>query len=502
MSKPLPPPGYKVRVLYESSVMTAKAARILVDAFHNKPIEDYIMKKAKWDRRTFLLVHWDAHERAFKRLHRYHQHSTAKLIHGLVNTNQQNLMYYGGDSTCPICKSAEETLLHVFTCPHASAVTTRQQSLQTLLSTLETAHTPSPVLDAIRHGFTSWHLQPTSSHARALTAGSLRGPDAVLTSAFHEQFCNLGWYHFCLGRVSKKWAAAVIQFTLPDRHPYTPLHWTSLLISALWKYSKSLWAYRNTVVHGATIEEQAQRMISSLHTSTTNRYTEFRANPQLVLPRHAYLFTSRPLEERLRAPYDTLAAWNRSVEEAIQVAQHHLASLRRAATLFFPSSQPSTMTDSDSTFSYESHSTLDTLSFAPTTTTAASTNTMSTVLSSDTFCRQIPGPPSSVSSELSSVVSTDSQSTASARSIGSSTTNTSLPQMSDSASTAAYSRWDSSCSRSAQHNMTLASVSSSFDLDASLFDDDSVDHPRVEDSSSTSQSTSSSIPTSISWSSA
>jgi len=502
MSKPLPPPGYKVRVLYESSVMTAKAARILVDAFHNKPIEDYIMKKAKWDRRTFLLVHWDAHERAFKRLHRYHQHSTAKLIHGLVNTNQQNLMYYGGDSTCPICKSAEETLLHVFTCPHASAVTTRQQSLQTLLSTLETAHTPSPVLDAIRHGFTSWHLQPTGSHARALTAGSLRGPDAVLTSAFHEQFCNLGWYHFCLGRVSKKWAAAVIQFTLPDRHPYTPLHWTSLLISALWKYSKSLWAYRNTVVHGATIEEQAQRMISSLHTSTTNRYTEFRANPQLVLPRHAYLFTSRPLEERLRAPYDTLAAWNRSVEEAIQVAQHHLASLRRAATLFFPSSQPSTMTDSDSTFSYESHSTLDTLSFAPTTTTAASTNTMSTVLSSDTFCRQIPGPPSSVSSELSSVVSTDSQSTASARSIGSSTTNTSLPQMSDSASTAAYSRWDSSCSRSAQHNMTLASVSSSFDLDASLFDDDSVDHPRVEDSSSTSQSTSSSIPTSISWSSA
>jgi hypothetical protein len=55
----------------------------------------------------FDLVHWDAHEQAFKRLHQYHQHSTAKLIHGFVITNRQNNLYYGTTPKCPICLSFE-----------------------------------------------------------------------------------------------------------------------------------------------------------------------------------------------------------------------------------------------------------------------------------------------------------------------------------------------------------------------------------------------------------
>lgn len=168
--------------------------------------------------------------------------------------------------------------------------------------TLENAKTPLPVLDAIQYGFTSWLLQPTSTTARAPTAGSLRGPDAILTTAFHVQSRTNCWYHFCLGRVSKMWAAAVAQYTLPDRHPCTQLHWTSLLVSALWQFSKAFWGHRNEVVHGATIEEQAQRMIASLHQSTTAHYAAYHDNLNLVLAQHQHLFTTRTLVERLRAP--------------------------------------------------------------------------------------------------------------------------------------------------------------------------------------------------------
>ncbi len=69
---------------------------------------------------------------------------------------------------------------------------------------LDKAGTPFPVVQTLRHGFTAWLQSPTSTDIHSLTAGSLRGPDAVLTTAFHEQVKHIGWYHLCLGRVSKK----------------------------------------------------------------------------------------------------------------------------------------------------------------------------------------------------------------------------------------------------------------------------------------------------------
>ena len=88
------------------------------------------MRKACWTRQTFDMIHWDGHERAFKRLPRFSHHSMAKLLHGLVNTNRQNKLFYGIPASCPICHSMEETLQHVFTCMHPSAVEHRQARLR------------------------------------------------------------------------------------------------------------------------------------------------------------------------------------------------------------------------------------------------------------------------------------------------------------------------------------------------------------------------------------
>jgi hypothetical protein len=112
-----------------------------------------------------------------------------------------------------------------------------------MFQTLETAQTPQPVLDSLKHGFHTWMEDPTCQGIRAPTAGSLRGPDAVLTSAFTEQYQNIGWFHMRLGRVSKKRSKAVLQYTLPARHPYTETHWTSILVSAVWQLSSSLWKF-------------------------------------------------------------------------------------------------------------------------------------------------------------------------------------------------------------------------------------------------------------------
>jgi hypothetical protein len=71
------------------------------------------------------------------------------MIHGLVNNNRQNHLYYGKSPLCPICHQEEETLRHVFSCPSLEAVHHRQNSLADLKKTLTSISTPQPVIDAM-----------------------------------------------------------------------------------------------------------------------------------------------------------------------------------------------------------------------------------------------------------------------------------------------------------------------------------------------------------------
>jgi hypothetical protein len=339
---------------------------------------DHIIRKAGWTPQIFASIHWDAYKCAFKWLPRFYHYSTAKLCHGLVNTNHQNHLYYGQSPLCPICSQEDETLVHVFTCSHPRAMCHRQTRLAELCNDLETAGTPLPVVQAVRHEFTKWESDPTLRTVRALTAGSLRGADAVLASAFREQFTFIGWYHLCLGWISKQWARAVQHYVPPRAHNDGSLHWASIFIVALWKYSKALWAFRNEIVHGATVEEQVNRQLDTLRQRITTYYQAYADNPNMILSPHHYLFTSRTLEERLSSPYDIMAAWIRSVEEAIQVLQHHTASLRAEAQQIFPQQNEAADPESDSTYTSESEESDDALSLAPTETTAATTNSSST----------------------------------------------------------------------------------------------------------------------------
>jgi hypothetical protein len=99
-------------------------------------------------------------------------------------------------------------------------------------------------------------------------------------------------------------------------------------------------------------------------------------HPDMVLPRHRFLFTSRTPEDRLSSSYDIMATWLRSVNEAIQVLHHHTTSLREAAQRFFPQPHEAD-SDSDSTYTFVSSDTDAVLSLAPTVTTEASTNSSS-----------------------------------------------------------------------------------------------------------------------------
>jgi hypothetical protein len=189
-------------------------------------------------------------------------------------------------------------------------------------------------------------------HIRALMAGSLCSPDAVLTTAFHEQM-SIGWLHLCLGKISTKWSTAASQYSNPRWTKSQADQWSSLIITGIWRYSKTLWRHRNEVVHGTTVAEQAQNLIKVVQNSVSDYYDQFSRNNTLIIPRHEYLFTSKTLEQRIMAPYDILSAWLHSVEEAIQVVQFQDAQSREDSRRYFEEGSIITFS-SDSSYEYES----------------------------------------------------------------------------------------------------------------------------------------------------
>jgi hypothetical protein len=205
---PCAPPGYQVRLLFHSSVITSKFYHTLTKLKHNKSLKQHIMKKTNWTELTFSKVDWMAHKSAFNQLTRFQQITTAKLIHKLANVNTQNQLYYKTDPHCPMCFQDDEDFVHVLTCSDPRATQNRQELLLQLKTDLTNIQTPKIVTQTILQGF---HLliTPPSTRSRAPTVGSLAGPDILLTAAYQEQFHTLSWYQCCLGRITsngnKQW---------------------------------------------------------------------------------------------------------------------------------------------------------------------------------------------------------------------------------------------------------------------------------------------------------
>jgi hypothetical protein len=224
-----------------------------------------------------------------------------------------------------------EDMAHVLTCQSPAVATNRAKALSIFQADLVAINTPSQVIDAITHGTLEWERtqrQPsTSVHAK--TRRSLQGTDMLLTMTFTDQFQNIGWLHLLMGRLSRKWGAAVALYVNRTNDNTFQTTWTAHTITCLWKYTRSIWGYRNTVVHGATDKEKADKIIEQTTTKVREFYTKFHSTPSFILQRHHYLFTSLTLPQRLKLDID------RSVEDAIQALHHHEQQQRNLSSRYF-----------------------------------------------------------------------------------------------------------------------------------------------------------------------
>jgi hypothetical protein len=199
---------------------------------------------------------------------------------------------------------------------------------------LSQSHTPPPVIRAIMNGFKDW-IDPPSGRSRAPTYGSLHGPDVLLTSAYYEQYHQLGWFQLCLGRIGKLWSKAVSAYYANTCPKFDSGRWATSVIAIMWQFTKQLWLHRNQIIHGRTVDEAATNQMACLHDKVKFLYKQYEDNSSYVLPRHEYLFTQRPLDYRLAMSYDSITCWLRSVEEARLILDFQQQNLRETARTIF-----------------------------------------------------------------------------------------------------------------------------------------------------------------------
>jgi len=58
--KPISPPNYKIRLHFDSSIVTAQIKKIIDTQMHDAALEDHIIQKAHWTKSVFHKIHWDA----------------------------------------------------------------------------------------------------------------------------------------------------------------------------------------------------------------------------------------------------------------------------------------------------------------------------------------------------------------------------------------------------------------------------------------------------------
>ncbi len=141
--------------------------------------------------------------------------------------------------------------------------------------------------NATFHGFSDWlHLDPGHRISHAPTAGSLRGPEMLLATAYAEQYQEIGWYNFTLGRVRKRWAQTIQAYNKLKKSTgpqLIPEYWTSLLIHHLWTFIKQLWNHRNQIIHGSTGEGVVTRIMNNLQDQVRQHCQQFQDDPTYVL---------------------------------------------------------------------------------------------------------------------------------------------------------------------------------------------------------------------------
>jgi hypothetical protein len=188
--------------------------------------------------------------------------------------------------------------------------------------------TPRNIHEALFSGIDQWISNPMLTKYLAPTSRSLLPQLQSITRAFQDQ-TSIGWEGLFRGHIAASWAKAYLEnYEAPSRKkqpsPATVVNLSQQesvkLILQLWEFSKTVWAYRNSVVHGKTEHSKLSKELLIMRAAVSRHYEAHRENQHYIPQSRASMF-NRPEAATVTLCRDTMASWLALVEEAVQTQE-------------------------------------------------------------------------------------------------------------------------------------------------------------------------------------
>jgi hypothetical protein len=234
--------GYSTTSKWESTIKELAYS----DSLHNT-----ILSNSQWTEEQFNMVDWPTLRQCLNGMSRIQQLSHCKLLHGLLNTNEQNHRYYKQSALCPHCKSASESFPHVISCSHLAIQKQREAQQEVLWKSLEKLKTPPSLLTVLCSALQSLsgrhRTSLTTPSVTSNSTGSQQSSPECFPVGVREAQCqqmhDIGWDQFLRGCISKLWQEIFYQENIALQQWADKRWWAAGLIRAVLQYSLSLWKF-------------------------------------------------------------------------------------------------------------------------------------------------------------------------------------------------------------------------------------------------------------------
>jgi len=287
---------------HDSKIYSSFDSR-LREIFHEKEAIETFHTKYGWTKETFQNISWDALEKATKSMssptiYRMSKYVTRTLPVGHVMDRRKKWQ----QPFCPRCNHPDETVEHIFHCPHTESRQIMSKSISLLDKWLAEMNTESHLHCDIIAIISLWITQqpiPTIEYSQPIQAQ-----------------LNIGWNHFMEGRMHTSLVSYMDGHYASISSRKTGITWCSMLIQRLWTtlfYDQ--WKIRNECVHGMNKRTNATREHINLNTQIKKAYEMHRAIPFLYQDQH---LVDRPISNQIKKPTAQKRAWLEDVKLAIE----------------------------------------------------------------------------------------------------------------------------------------------------------------------------------------
>ena len=264
---PYPLPGSRAQLRIGDTWITSHQRRHILWERRAHILRTYCMEKYHWSENTFDSIHWPIIRSVRARASQTIRMATSKILHGWLPVMHM-LSHMTSSAQCPGCSNIDETLDHLFHCPHPLLVSTRMEIISTLRKTGLKRRVPRPFLDCI--------INILSSHFGMTT---MVPPHPAFAKALDAQ-SHIGFDMFLRGYIALDWSTALgdMDTDLPARI----MVWT---LRFLWfDCVDPLWRARNRILHDQ--ENAHTTSLDSHHNTTLQWYLD---NEDAIAPRDRYL---------------------------------------------------------------------------------------------------------------------------------------------------------------------------------------------------------------------